>query len=103
MFGVISVVYWGVGRYWIDAVAMRSRLQPLNMNIPLMVYGVGTFQTLVNSYIEEYVWRGFVYEYCRVLCCPRWAIIISALFFTIHHVILMAAYLDHVWLILLVW
>jgi uncharacterized protein len=32
----------------------------MDMNIPLMVYGFGTFQTLVNSFIEEYVWRWFM-------------------------------------------
>jgi uncharacterized protein len=99
MFGLILGSYWTVGRYWLDLADVRSRVQQLGLNIPLMIYGFGTFQTLVNSFIEEYVWRGFVYRHCRVLWSPRWAIVGSAFFFTIHHVILMVAYVDNALLV----
>jgi uncharacterized protein len=100
MFGLILGSYWGVGRYWLDVADIRSRIQAMGMNVPLMVFGFGTFQTLVNSYIEEYVWRWFVDHHCQVLWPQRFAIVISAGFFTIHHVILMVAYCDNLWLVL---
>jgi uncharacterized protein len=101
MFGVILGSYWWVGRYWLDVADIRSRTQQMGMNVPLMVYGFGTFQTLVNSYIEEYVWRGFVYRHCQMLWPRRLAIVLSAGFFTIHHVILMVAYCNNLWLVLI--
>jgi uncharacterized protein len=101
MFGLILGSYWGVGRHWLNVADIRSRIQSMGMNVPLMVYGFGTFQTLVNSYIEEYVWRWFVDHHCRVLWPQRLAIVVSAGFFTIHHVILMVAYCDNLWLVLL--
>jgi uncharacterized protein len=99
MFGMIAAGYWWVGRQWIDVADARSRVKQLGMNVPLMVYGFGTFQTLLNSFIEEYVWRGFVDRHCQVVWSPRWSIVLSAAFFTVHHVILMVAYSDNVGLI----
>ena len=66
----------------------------MGMNIPLMVFGFGTFQTLVNSLIEEYVWRWFVYRHCARLWTHTLAVWISAGFFTLHHIILLVTYCD---------
>jgi uncharacterized protein len=100
MFGVIFCSYWFVGRYLLNAADIRSRTQQMGMNIPLMVYGFGTFQTLVNSLIEEYVWRWFVLRHCQIIWPQRSAILLSAGFFTIHHVFLLLAYCDNLWLVL---
>lgn len=94
MFGTILGSYWFMGRYWLDITDIRSRVSEMGMNIPLMVFGFGTFQTLVNSLIEEYVWRWFVYRHCALLFTKSQAIWISAGFFTLHHIILMVAYCD---------
>jgi uncharacterized protein len=101
MFGLIVASYGFVGRRWIDVADARSRVAQLGMNVPLMVYGFGTFQTLVNSFIEEYVWRGFVDRHGQVVWSPRWSIVLSGAFFTVHHVILMRAYSDNLGLILM--
>jgi uncharacterized protein len=100
MFGIIFCSYWFVGRFLLNIADIRSRTQQMGMNIPLMVYGFGTFQTLVNSLIEEYVWRWFVLRHCQILWPQRWAILMSAGFFTIHHVFLLLAYCDNLWLVL---
>jgi uncharacterized protein len=92
MFGTIFGSYWFIGKYWLDLADIRARVDLMGMNIPLMVFGFGTFQTLVNSLIEEYVWRWFVYRHCQVLWSKTWAIFICAGFFTLHHVVLMVAY-----------
>jgi uncharacterized protein len=94
MFGVILGSYWFAGRYWLNIPDIRARVSQMGMNIPLMVFGFGTFQTLVNSLIEEYVWRWFVYYHCARLWTQRLAIWISAGFFTLHHIILMIAECD---------
>lgn len=94
MFGLIFASYWFGGRYWLNIPDIRARTSQMGMNIPLMVFGFGTFQTLVNSLIEEYVWRWFVFRHCGLLWSKAKAVWISAGFFTLHHVILMAAYCD---------
>jgi uncharacterized protein len=94
MFGIIFCSYWFVGRYWLNIADIRARATQMGMNIPLMVFGFGTFQTLVNSLIEEYVWRWFVYRHCQLLWSKRWAVWLCAGFFTLHHIILMLAYCD---------
>jgi uncharacterized protein len=94
MFGAILASYWYAGRYWLNIPDIRARVSQMGMNIPLMVFGFGTFQTLVNSLIEEYVWRWFVYRHCARLWTQRQAVWISAGFFTLHHIILLVAYCD---------
>ena len=94
MFGVVLASYWFVGRYWLDIPDIRARVSQMGMNVPLMVFGFGTFQTLINSFIEEYVWRWFVNRHCQIVWSKAWAVWISAGFFTLHHIILLAAYCD---------
>jgi uncharacterized protein len=96
MFGVIFGSYWLVARNWLDIPDIRARVERMEMNIPLTVFGFGTFQTLVNSLIEEYVWRWFVYRQCQIIWSKTWAILICAGFFTLHHVVLLIAY-CHDW------
>jgi uncharacterized protein len=94
MFVAIFGGYWFAGRYWLNIPDIRARVSQMGMNIPLMVFGFGTFQTLVNSFIEEYVWRWFVYRHCMRLWPQALAVWICAGFFTLHHIILMVAYCD---------
>ncbi len=94
MFGIILASYWFAGRYWLNIPDIRARVSQMGMNVPLMLFGFGTFQTLINSFFEEYVWRWFVYHHCQVLWSKQQAVWISAGFFTLHHIILLAAYCD---------
>jgi uncharacterized protein len=94
MFVAIFVSYWWIGRCWLDIPDIRARVARMGMNVPLMVLGFGTFQTLINSFIEEYVWRWFVYRHCQILWSKTRAVWMSAGFFTLHHLILLAAYCD---------
>jgi membrane protease YdiL (CAAX protease family) len=48
---------------------------------------------LVNSVLEEYVWRWFCVKQCEILMRPSLAVLCSALFFTLHHVVAMRVYL----------
>jgi uncharacterized protein len=101
MFCIILSSYWFVGRHWLDVADIRARVVAMQMNVPLMVFGFGTFQTLVNSWIEEYVWRWFVYQKCEVVWGKSAAVWISAVFFTLHHVVLLVAYCGDWWLVVI--
>ncbi|NJM76636.1 MAG: CPBP family intramembrane metalloprotease [Acaryochloridaceae cyanobacterium RU_4_10] len=57
--------------------------------------------TFINSFVEEVVWRGFIYQKCTILLEGVGAIIFSALLFTTHHTIGIAA-ITHNWRITLV-
>jgi uncharacterized protein len=98
MFVTIIAVYWSIGRNSIDLAAIRSKAQEVGI-INFNVYLAGFFYwSLINSFIEECIWRGFVYSQCAVLMNSLAAIIFSALFFTLHHSIALYGY-THNWLI----
>ena len=50
----------------------------------------------VNAVLEEYVWRWFVYRKSETLLAKAGggAVVLSALFFTVHHVVALRAQLD---------
>jgi membrane protease YdiL (CAAX protease family) len=53
--------------------------------------GLALYLTLVNSLLEEYVWRWFVFRRCEELTSSRTAVVLSGFFFMIHHSIALAA------------
>ncbi len=57
------------------------------------IYLGGTiYWILVNAILEEYVWRWFCVEQCSRLWNRRLAIVASAFFFTLHHILAMSLY-----------
>jgi len=96
---VIFAGYYLLGRPLIDtesvkALAAERGLADKALFIPMALYWV-----LVNSLIEEYVWRWFVFTRCRRLAARigaplSLAVAASALLFTAHHVVAMRALFD---------
>jgi membrane protease YdiL (CAAX protease family) len=66
---------------------------------PGIYLAFAAYLTFVNSLLEEYVWRWFVFEQCAVLMPNKAAVPAAALFFTLHHVL--ALRLQFGWLITL--
>jgi hypothetical protein len=50
--------------------------------------------TLVNSLMEEYVYRWFLFRQCEALIKRPAAILVSAAIFSAHHVIAVSQYLE---------
>ena len=48
----------------------------------------------MNSLIEEYFWRWWVYERLRAFAAPLAAVALSGVLFTVHHVFALNAYLP---------
>lgn len=79
-----------------DAVVDRAffvgELRKVGLGVPWR-YALGaTYWILVNSVLEEYVWRWFCVRQCERLWPRRTAILASATFFTLHHIVAMSVY-----------
>ena len=94
MFGIILGTYWLFGQEWIDVADAKSKVQQMGLNNPIFFLIVQAYFVLINSFIEEFIWRWFVYKKCEILIPGKAAIFLSALFFTLHHIIVLAAYID---------
>lgn len=96
--GIVIFLAIGAGYFLvtdrIDADAVREKALAVGLTSP-MIYILGAvYWCTVNSLLEEYVWRWFVFTRCEALM-PRWpAVIASGLCFTLHHVIALTAYFD---------
>lgn len=78
----------------IDRDILAARMHAIGLDRPL-VYACGAaYWILVNSVLEEYVWRWFCVKHCQRLMPPVVAIAVSALCFTLHHVLAMLLYFS---------
>jgi molybdate transport system substrate-binding protein len=81
---------WG-GRF-VDTSMFVEELRRIGLGIPWRYAAGATYWVLVNSVLEEYVWRWFCVRQCERLWSKPLAIAASALFFTLHHVVAMSVY-----------
>lgn len=92
--GVIFTVYFWLGSSWIDPQMVRDAASKSGLDQP-RVYIIGAvYFCLVNSLLEEYVWRWFVFRKSEVVLTKVLgsggkyaAVFASALFFTLHHIV----------------
>lgn len=91
---LIVAAYLLVGKHWIDAALMRERISAIGLGDPRVYVAAATYWCLINALLEEYVWRWFVFRKCEVLVAPIPAVLLAALFFTLHHAIALIAFVD---------
>ena len=91
---VIYLAYLFVRPAWLDAAAIRSQASEAGFSRPGVFIAGALYWCLVNSLLEEYVWRWFVFCHCEQLVRAAWAAPLSAALFTVHHVFGLAAYVD---------
>jgi membrane protease YdiL (CAAX protease family) len=71
-----------------------KKVQGFGINSLAKYAVLAVFYSLVHSLLEEYYWRWFVFQQLRCLI-PRWpAIVVSALGFMAHHVIVLVAFFE---------
>ena len=96
---VLLGVYWiAKGGTFIDPEATQT-IEELGIASPAKFLIFASAMSLGNSLMEEYVWRWFVFSRFKVLVDVWSAIVLSALFFTIHHVIILWN-VGSIWLVL---
>jgi membrane protease YdiL (CAAX protease family) len=100
MFGVIISAYLLIGRQIIDLSAIRAQAKEVGITSPRLYLAGCVYWCFINSLIEECTWRGFVVSRCKILVSDAIAVILAALFFTIHHSIALYGYTSN-WSIVL--
>ena len=110
--GVLAGLLWSIpvaivllGAYWIskggsflDSEA-RQTIEDLGISSPAKFLIFASAMSLGNSLMEEYVWRWFVFSKFKILVGVWPAIVLSALFFTLHHVVILWNF-GSIWLVL---
>jgi membrane protease YdiL (CAAX protease family) len=91
---VIVAGGWLFGVQDMDLAPLRAEVREMGLNsiVPYLAGAAGW--TFVNSLMEEYVYRWFVFRQCETLLQSTAAVIASAAIFTAHHVIAVSQYLD---------
>jgi membrane protease YdiL (CAAX protease family) len=101
IFVVMMGSYLLLGRFInVDALTQRARVTGFLRPLPFAI--VFLYVILINSLLEEYVWRWFVYRHVETLM-PKApgeparrvvAVMATALLFTVHHVIALSAWVG---------
>src|SRR5262249_41959418 len=87
---VIIGAYAAFGRQFIDVTAFRETARRLGIVSPGRFVGYAAYLVFFNSLAEEYIWRWFVFRRSETVW-PAAATLLAAFFFTVHHVIALAA------------
>jgi uncharacterized protein len=90
----IFAMYATVGKILIEPQVVKDMAFRVGLANPYMYLAGAAYWILVNSVLEEYVWRWFVVKQCGVFMPPWAAIVVSAICFTAHHTIAMGTYFS---------
>lgn len=85
--GAAVVATYGILAPDIDTAHLREEVAGTGLRDPRIYLGACLYWIFVNSVLEEYVYRWFVFRKCEALLPPRAAVAAAALLFTVHHVV----------------
>lgn len=88
----IAVAYVAAGKLLLDGGLIQDQLTKVGFTAPIRYIGLALYWTLVNSLIEEYVWRWFVTQQFQRIVRPWLAVVLSGIGFTLHHIVAMHVY-----------
>ena len=97
---LIMGAYLFVGRRLIDPVSVRESILGIGLSSPAIYVAGALYWILINSVLEEYVWRWFVTEKCSVLFPGAFGIVLSSFAFTLHHIVALQVHFN--WLVALI-
>jgi len=90
--GFMVSMWWLKGDALIDRRFLADKVMAIGLGTPIRYAGGALYWILVNSVLEEYVWRWFCVTQCEQVLPKRLAVVCSALFFTLHHVVALAVF-----------
>ena len=76
------------------AVQIMQKVGGFGFGTPMRFLMLGLFISVMHSFLEEYYWRWFVYGQLRRMMPIGMAMLLGAIGFMLHHVILLATYFD---------
>jgi hypothetical protein len=79
---------------WLNTASLTERAARTGLNQPSLYLAGAFYWITLNSLMEEYLWRWFVFRKFEILLGSQPAVIAAALAFTAHHVIALAAQFD---------
>lgn len=91
---IVIGVYAALGGVLIDRARFIDKMTQVGLTRPYFYAGAAAYWILVNSVLEEYVWRWFCVRQCETLFTPRAAAAVSAFCFTLHHIVALSAYMS---------
>jgi membrane protease YdiL (CAAX protease family) len=94
MSALIIIGFWLIASPMISQSELRAVVESVELDSPIAFLAGATYWLLINSLVEEYVYRWFVLRQCRALMPGPAAVAASAAVFTAHHVIAVSVYLD---------
>ncbi|MHC4995540.1 MAG: lysostaphin resistance A-like protein [Planctomycetota bacterium] len=94
IFAIIGGAYLLWGSQLIDAEVFRPKLEEFGLANPWIYLGGAVYWCTINSVLEEYFYRWFIYRQCEALMPRTAAIITAGLIFMCHHTIAMSSYFD---------
>ena len=110
--GIIAGFLWSIpvviillGIYWLAKDSLvnhdaKTTIDELGITTPAKFFIFASAMSLGNSLVEDYVWRWFVFSKFKTLFGVWPAIILSAFFFTLHHIVIMHN-IGSLWLVFL--
>ena len=93
----ILAAYLTLGRRWIDLSLMLGKIEQLGLDRWWLYTAFGLYACFVNSLLEEYFWRWFIFRRLQDVPGRRHlplAVVAAGLLFTAHHVIALSVYFD---------
>ena len=83
--GIVAGAGLTIGRRMIDCAVMSAILREVGLGEPARYIAGALYWILVNSLLEEYVWRWFVFERLKTFFGASGAVIAGSFAFTVHH------------------
>ena len=94
MFAVILAAF-GLTHSTLSPDLIRQKAAAFGLNRPLIYLAAAFYWIAINSLLEEYIFRFFFYRQLENLLNIKWlAVILAAAIFTLHHSVVLSAYLP---------
>lgn len=89
---VIGLAYWVAGQELLARAALVERLAPVGLTRPEVYLAATAYWVLVNSVLEEYAYRWFIFTRFEAFLPGPAAAVAAAALFSVHHYVALAAY-----------
>ncbi|OPZ24521.1 MAG: CAAX amino terminal protease self- immunity [Lentisphaerae bacterium ADurb.BinA184] len=91
---VVLGVYGLAGGSLVDAGRVQAMVERAGLGDWRVYLAGALYWIAVNSVLEEYVWRWFVFRQCEALAGARAGVALAAGLFTVHHIVALQVYFS---------